>query len=186
MNRTNLTSELPMSALTTMFKKLEEAMTAATFAEAGEFETARQFLTTNKNARKRVLLGTDKPEIATRTISYALHLCQRLGGSLEIFHMLHLPENEMASSLSQDEEPLADLNTALQQKGVLYQPVSGHGCLADEVLRHAGTRRDILCVVFDALEPDGTSCRKAKENMITKFQALHCPVVMYAGSSARV
>ncbi|OGR00051.1 MAG: hypothetical protein A2505_05340 [Deltaproteobacteria bacterium RIFOXYD12_FULL_55_16] len=165
-----------------MFKKLEEAMTAATFAEAGEFETARQFLTTSKNARKRVLLGTDKPEIATRTISYALHLCQRLGGGLEIFHMLRLPENETASWLNQEKEPLVALNTALQEKGVIYQPVSGLGCLADELLRHASARRDILCVVFDVLEPDGMSCRKAKENMIAKFQALHCPVVMYAGS----
>lgn len=175
-----------MSALTTMFKKLEEAMTAATFAEAGEFETARQFLKTNKNARKRVLLGTDKPEIATRTISYALHLCQRLGGGLEIFHMLHMLENETVSGLSQEKEPLDALNSSLQEKGVIYQPFNGCGCLADEVLKHAGTRRDILCVVFDVLEPDGTNCRKAKENMIAKFQALHCPVVMYAGSSARV
>jgi hypothetical protein len=174
-----------MSALTTMFKKLEEAMTAATFAEAGEFETARQFLQTNKNARKRVLLGTDKPEIAPRTISYALHLCQRLGGGLEIFHMLNIPENETASDLGQEKEPLAALNQALQEKGVVYQPVSGLDCLADEVLRHAGSRRDILCVVFDALEPDGPKCRKAKENMIAKFQALHCPVVMYAGASVR-
>ena len=174
-----------MSALTTMFKKLEEAMTAATFAEAGEFETARQFLKTNKNARKRVLLGTDKPEIATRTISYAMHLCQRLGGGLEIFHMLRLPENEAGSGLSREEDPLAALNSSLQEKGVIYQPFSGLGCLADEVLKHAGARRDILCVVFDVLEPDGASCRKARENMIAKFQALHCPVVMYAGSSAR-
>ncbi|MFA6284702.1 MAG: hypothetical protein WCT30_02250 [Desulfurivibrionaceae bacterium] len=171
-----------MSALTTLFKKLEESMTAAAFAEAGEFETARQFLKTNKNAHKRVLLGTDKPEIATRTISYALHLCQRLGGGLEIFHMLRMPENEIGSALSQEKEPLAALNTALQQQGVIYQPFTGLGCLADEVLKHASARRDILCVVFDVLEPDGASCRKAKENMITRLQALHCPVVMYAGS----
>lgn len=174
-----------MRAPTTMFTKLEEAMTAATFAEAGEFETARQFLKNNKNAHKRVLLGTDKPEIASRTISYALHLCQRLGGGLEIFHMLPLPENETASGLGRKKEPLAALNSALQEKGVVYQPVRGQGCLAEEMLRHAGSRRDILCVVFDVLEPDGASCRKAKEKMLTKFQALHCPVVMYAGSSAR-
>lgn len=172
-----------MNALTKMFKKLEEAMTAATFAEAGEFETARQFLKTNKNANKRVLLGTDKPEIEARTISYAMNLCQRLGGGLEIFHMLDLPEEETSSPLNLEKEPLASLNVGLQEKGVVYQPVNSQGCLADEVLRHAGPRRDILCVVFDALEPDGARCRKAKENMIAKFQALQCPVVMYAGSA---
>ncbi len=172
-----------MSTLTAIFKKLEESMSAATFAEAGEFETARQFLTTNKNARKRVLLGTDKQEIDARTISYAMHLCQRLGGGLEIFHVLHLPAEEEGTELSQGKEPLVSLSNALHQKGIAYQPVKGAGCLADEVLRHAGSRRDILCVVFDAMEAGGTTCRKAKENMIAKFQAMHCPVVMYAGSA---
>ena len=172
-----------MSTLTEIFKKLEESMSAATFAEAGEFETARQFLKNNKNARKRVLLGTDKPEIDARTISYAMHLCQRLGGGLEIFHVLHLPEGEPDTGLIRKEEPLASLSNALQQKGIAYQPVRGAGCLADEVLIHAGSRRDILCVVFDAMEAGNATCRKAKENMIARFQALHCPVVMYAGSA---
>jgi len=171
-----------MSALKNLLKSLEESMAAATFAEAGEFEMARQFFKTNKNAHKRVLLGTDKPEIETRTISYALHLCQRLGGSLEIFHMLRVSEKETASGLSLENKQLSVLSSALQEKGVVYQPTTGPGCLADEVLRHAGPRRDILCVVFDAKEPNGMSCRKAKENMIAKFQVLHCPVVMYAGS----
>ena len=172
-----------MSTLTAIFRKLEESMNAATFAEAGEFETARQFLSTNKNARKRVLLGTDKPEIDARTISYAMHLCQRLGGGLEIFHVLDLPAEEAASGLSQGQELLSSLSNALHQKGIAYQPAMGAGCLADEVLRHAGSRRDILCVVFDAMEASGATCRKAKENMIAKFQAMHCPVVMYAGSA---
>lgn len=171
-----------MCALTNLFKKIEEAMASATLAEAGEPDTAGQFLKTSKNAHKRVLLGSDKPEIETRTISYTLNLCQRLGGGLEIFHMLRMSQNETYFGQSREEETLASLNTALQEKGVVYHPVSGLGCLADGVLRHAGSRRDILCVVFDAVEPDGANCRKAKENMIARFQALHCPVVMYAGS----
>lgn len=172
-----------MSTLTAIFKKLEESMTAATFAEAGEFETARQFLQTNKNARKRVLLGTDKPEIDARTISYAMHLCQRLGGGLEIFHVLHLPAGETDTDLNQGKEPLVSLSNVLHQQGIAYQPTRGTGCLADAVIRHAGSRRDILCVVFDAMEASGATCRKAKENMLAKFQVLRCPVVMYAGSA---
>jgi hypothetical protein len=174
-----------MRTLTDIFKKLEESMSAVTFAEAGEFETARQFLAANKNARKRVLLGTDKPEIDARTISYAIHLCQRLGGGLEIFHVLNLDKGEPDPALHQGKEPLSSLRSALHHQGIAYQPVRSEACLADEVIRHAGSRRDILCVVFDAMEISGATCRKAKENMITKFQALHCPVVMYAGSSVR-
>jgi len=172
-----------MGMLRDLGKKLEAALTAATFAEAGEFEAARQFLATGKNARKRVLLGTDKPEIAARTINYALHLCQRLGGGLEILHLLRLPDDEAEAGLAGGKESLVALNTSLQEKGVLYRPVSGPGCLADELVRQAAGRRDLLCVVFDALEPGGATCRKAKERMLAKFQILHCPVVSYTGTA---
>lgn len=157
-------------------------MTAATLADPGEFEVSCRLLKTNKNAHKRVLLGTDRPEIEPKTIGYALNLCQRLGGGLEIFHMLHISQNETDHWLNRGEEPLASLSAALHEKGVVYHPVPPTGCLADALHRHAGGRRDILCVVFDTADPDGMICHKAKENMIRSFEALRCPVVMYAGS----
>ena len=171
-----------MRALTNLFKKLEESMTKATLAEAGEFEVSRRLLKANKNAHKRVLLGTDRQEIEPKTISYVLNLCRRLGGGLEVFHMLHLSQNETDSRMDRREELLASLNAPLQEKGVVYHPMHGLGCLADELLRYADGRGDILCVVFDAADPDGMICHKAKENMIGRFETLHCPVVIYAES----
>ncbi len=172
-----------MNTLKEIFKKLEESMTSAAFAEAGEFDTARQFLKSTKNAHKRVLLGTDRLEIDSKTIGYALRLCQRIGGNLEIFHVLRMEDDQLASELAQKKELIAALQDGLGKKGISYQLVLGRECLADEVLKHTTKRRDLLCVVFDALEAGSASCLQARQNMIAKFHALNCPVVVYAESS---
>ncbi|MGV1100939.1 hypothetical protein ACUUL3_16205 [Thiovibrio sp. JS02] len=172
-----------MSTLKDIFKKLEESMASAAFAEAGEFETARQLLKPVKNAHKRVLLGTDKAEIDAKTIGYAMRLCQRIGGNLEIFHVLRMSDAKMATEIEQKKDLIDALKAKFGTKGISYQLVMGQDCLADEVLKHTTTRRDLLCVVFDALEAGSSSCLQAKQNMIAKFHALNCPVVVYAEST---
>lgn len=62
-------------------------MSAVTFAEHGEVETARHFLP-NKNSNKRVLLGVEEPELNPKLLEYALNLCRRVGAKLEILHFL--------------------------------------------------------------------------------------------------
>lgn len=169
-----------MSLLANILKKFEESMTAATFAEAGEFETASQFFKAGKNAHKRVLLGTDRSEINPKTLHYAMRLCQSIGGSLEIIHVIHLPEESVAGEVSQKKSLIEAIKGLLGAKGIMYQLVVGEECLAAEVLKYTSNRRDLLCVIFDAIEAGNTSCQKAKETMVAKFHALHCPVVVYA------
>ena len=168
-----------MGSLMAILRKFEESMIAASFAEAGEFETANWVLGLSKNANKRVLLGTDKTEIKPITIGNALRLCQRIGGNLEIFHMLRLPGGTTEKELRQEKEMIEALVGTLLRKGVVYRPVRAEGCLADALLGHVATRRDILCVVFDALEAGEARCFKAKEKMIARFQSLSCPVMIY-------
>lgn len=168
-----------MSLLATIFEKLEQSMTAATFAEAGEFETARQFLKPNKNAYKRVLLGTDRTEINPKALQYALQLCQRIGGNLEIFHVIHAAEESVAEA-GQKNRLVESVQDSLREKGIVYQLVMGEDCLAAEVLKYTANRRNLLCVVFDAIEAGNSTCQKARETMLAKFHTLHCPVVVYA------
>lgn len=167
-----------MSLLATIFEKLEESMTAATFAEAGEFETARQFLKPNKNAYKRVLLGTDRTEINPKALQYALQLCQRIGGNLEIFHVIHAAEE--SAEAGQKNRLVEAVQDSLREKGIVYQLVTGEDCLAAAVLKYTANRRNLLCVVFDAIEAGNSTCQKARETMLAKFHTLHCPVVVYA------
>ena len=67
-------------------EKFQQAMSAAAFAEAGEFETARQIAGKNKNAHKKVLVVLEDEDLNLRLFNYAHDLCKRLGGQLEILH----------------------------------------------------------------------------------------------------
>lgn len=141
---------------------------------------ARQFIKSPKNAHKRVLLGTDREEINPKTLHYAMRLCQCIGGSLEIFHVLHVVEEGVTGESVQKNRLVEAVKNFFLEKGILYQLVMGKECLAEEVLRYTSNRRDLLCVIFDSMETGNLSCQKAKENMLVKFHALHCPVVVYA------
>lgn len=167
-----------MGILTTILQKIETSMTAVTFAEAGEFEMARQYFQPEKNRRKRVLLGTDRIEISTGTLHYGLRLCKTIGGSLEIFQVIHLPE---ATPPDESAAP-GMLQEALQKKlgeqGISYNLAVGKECLAEEMLKFTRNRRDLLCVIFDAMEAGSATCQQAKESMLARFHALQCPVVV--------
>ena len=169
-----------MNILASVIKRFEDSMAAISFAEAGEFETASQFFKPQKNAHKRVLLGTDRTEVNPKTLHYAMRLCKYIGGTLEICHVLNLPEECRDIEHDQKDSLVEVVQSSLGGKGIVYQLVIGEECLATEVLKYTNNRRDLLCVVFDAIEVGNVSCQKARETMLAKFHALHCPVVVYA------
>lgn len=169
-----------MSLLSEILEKVENTMSAATYAEAGEFEMARQFFTPHKNTRKRVLLGTDREEINPKTLNYAMRLCYCIGASLEIFHMIHAPAGCMDCEAGQMSRMLEAVKGDLGEKGIIYELVMGKECLAAEVLQYTDKRRDLLCIIFDAMGTGSSGCQRTKEVLLAKFHALHCPVVVYA------
>jgi hypothetical protein len=169
-----------MNILEKMIKNFEDSMAAVSFAEVGEFEMARQFFKPQKNAHKRVLLGTDRMEVNPKTLHYAMRLCKHIGGTLEIFHLLRLSEEGREVEHDQEGKVVEIAQDSFGGNSIVYQLVTGEECLATEVLKYTNNRRDLLCVVFDAMETGNVRCRTAWETMLAKFQALHCPVVVYA------
>ena len=148
-----------MINIKTLIQKVEKTMAAAAFAEAAEFETAQQFLKQNKTANKKVLLSTNQEEVTEKIVRYAMKLCKRIGGSLEILHLLCTSEKcwmQMKQQMVDGEEILLKARNSFQKIGALYQPVLGDGCgcLAEEVLKYTAKRRDILCIVFDGRGQD--------------------------------
>lgn len=169
-----------MSFLSVILEKVEKSMTAATFAEAGEFEMARQYFMPHKNAHKRVLLGTDREEINPKTLNYAMRLSYCIGGSLEIFHVIHASAEGVNYEPVKKNRLVEAVKWVMGEKGIIYELVMGKECLATEVLNYTQKRRDLLCVIFDAVETGSTGCQQAKEAMLAKFHAMHCPLVVYA------
>ncbi|MEW6594441.1 MAG: universal stress protein [Thermodesulfobacteriota bacterium] len=155
-----------------LFKTFEDSMTAAAFAEAGEPETAREYLASAKTARKKVLLGTNAAEIPPKVFSHAVEVCKRLGARLEILHVL--------PDATTDHGRPARLKERFRTFGIPYEYVVGARRLEEEIIRYAEGRRDIMLVV---LGPSGPAGRRGKRqpdsHLLSRFQ---CPVVLLAES----
>lgn len=161
-----------------ILEDFQNAMSAAAFAEAGEFDTAKEVLGPSKNAHKKVLLVTDGGALH-QSIEHALTLCRRLEAQLEILHVRTpgASQGTEPATLSDDDKPAGIT--------VSYSEVAGHDSLADTVAGYSRGRRDILCVVLGAAsagKPAGKR-QKSSRSLAWLMKQLHCPVVVYSGSS---
>ena len=165
-----------MSIFKNSKEKFQKAMAAAAFAEVGEFETARQLAGKNKNAHKKVLVVLEGDDLSMRILNYALDLCKRLGGQLEILHKqgpekMDITKTEVWQEFAEKTEDVFCLSLKPGES------------LDDTLIEYGKTRRDILCVVLriDLMEkrPDKKKNEKAwSPDWI--MQKLNCPVMVYS------
>ena len=80
-------------------RQLKEDMASASFAEAGEFDTARHMFLLDKNANKKVLLATNTAEVHSNVIRNALSLSKRMNARLEVLHVLTPQSTDSATML---------------------------------------------------------------------------------------
>jgi len=163
-----------------VLKKIQDTMSAAAFAEAGEFDTARQMLRRGKNANKKVLLIKRSAKTSTKAMEHALNLCQRLEAELEILHVQRSGNKESSpADLFYVSENFTVLTVDYSETGTLQQQ------LGKKVVEHLKHRRDILCIVLDPSEYEPTL---SQGEIFRDFPnwlkgQLHCPVVVCSGSS---
>jgi hypothetical protein len=166
-----------MKTLKNFFDSFQETMTAAAFAEAGEFESALQMMTSNKNANKKILLGTEGNMALSKTAQYAFNACIRLGANLEVLHLIR--QKELVKTIENTEKKIKEDQIPRKLKfkkiGVLYFPVFSEYPLEEEVIRFAENRGDILFVV---LNTDVGQKRKKGTHFASLLTTLKCPVVV--------
>jgi nucleotide-binding universal stress UspA family protein len=157
-----------------LFKIFKDTMTAAAFAEAGEHEAANQYLASAKTARKKVLLGTNAPEIPPKVFSHAIEVCKRLGARLEILHVLPgSTELEKPAGLA---AKLARLKERFKTFGIPYEFVLDAKGLEEEIIRYAAERHDIMLIVLGFSNPAGRRGKKQPDShLLAHFQ---CPVIL--------
>lgn len=159
-----------------LFKIFEDTMTAAAFAEAGEHETANEYLASAKTAHKKVLLGTNAMEIPPKVFSHAVEVCKRLGARLEILHVLPNQAEASNKAPAGHAAKLARLKERFQTFGIPYEYVVGARKLEEEIIRYAQGRRDIMLIVLGMSTPAGRRGKKQPDShLLTRFQ---CPVVL--------
>jgi nucleotide-binding universal stress UspA family protein len=172
-----------MVVMRDFFKKFEDAMASAAFAEAGEFDSARQMISSNK----KVLLGTESTNEDHKAFRYAFNLCRRVDAKLEILHILR-PSDEYRSRgleelLSEVKDGLKPVFDRLVAEGVDFRLNFGEGKLEEEVVKYADGRNDILLVVIEP--PSGASRKKSsfEKRMQVAIDRLKCPLVVVSESA---
>jgi len=166
-----------MKTLKNFFASFQEAMVAAAFAEAGEFESACQMTKSSKNSHKKILLGTEGNTSLAKAAQYAFKACIRMGTNLEVLHLIRQTElaeaQENTSTLTK--ENLIPRKLEFKKIGILYYPVFSKDPLEVEVARFAVHRGDILFVV---LNKDLGKKQKKGTYFDSLLTNLRCPVVV--------
>ena len=149
-------------------KKIEDLMSAVSFAEEGEFEAARGFLKRDR----RILLAVRKGQVDRKTFRYAMNTCRRIGASLDVLYIASgdAPDPEL-------DERLAELTA----EGLEYRLVRKGGCLRQEIVEYTTAKKDVVFAVTESSEHLDAGCR-GKGGLSEAWQKMKCPLVVVADS----
>ncbi len=150
-----------------IMNRFEEIMSASTFAEEGEFDTARKVL----SARHRILLVLTGTRKDMKAASYAISISERIAAAIEI---LHIKQNETA-------DPFLDTFLAeLKAKGIEYRVTEGQGPIKEEIFAFTERLSDIQFVIIDSQDL-GIETDTEKEEVLHGWEGLECPLVLVSG-----
>lgn len=149
-------------------KKFEDIMSAAAFAEAGEFETAKQIL----KGRQKVLLVIAARNPDMKSSKYAMNICKRIEAALEILYI---------SGSRDGEDFLKKFKAELKKEGIEYSVVKRSGCIKKEILAHTDKRSDILFVVVESSDTPNIDC--SRKELLGSWGRLKCPLVIVSDAA---
>lgn len=140
-------------------------MSAAAFAEAGEFDTARQMAA----GRKKVLLVPTNRDMDGRSLLYALNIADRTDSDLEVL---------VAGDVDLEEQ-LAVCEGKAGETSVGISIVRRRGCVKSAILKHTRRRsNNYVCVVIEAMEDLSIDCQGTEKNLGGIWRQLDCPLTV--------
>lgn len=148
-------------------KKMEDLMAAVSFAEEGEFETARELM----KDEGRVLLAMRRGAGDRKTFRYALNTCRRIGAGLDILYV--------ASSDAPD-NMLEEYVSELEKEGIDYRLIRRSGCLKEVIIDYTTSRGEILFAVTESTGSLETDCKGKSRGLSEAWKKLRCPLVVVA------
>jgi hypothetical protein len=150
-------------------RKLEDIMAASAFAEAGEFETARESL----KEQRKILLALRGERSDTNAFRYALNTCRRIGAELEILYVSKIEKGL-----------LRQFRAELRKEAIEYTLIQKSGPLEKEIQNYTGMKRDILFVVVEVSEEVDIRNKKAERIITDAWKNLKCPLVVVSKNEA--
>ncbi len=129
----------------TVREKLANHFTAAAFAEAGDFETARQMLL-GRQRKPTVLLAIEGEVPNEVTFDYTINLCRRLNADMDILQMI----SNGCPAENGPTEALSALFPRLEHEGISFK-VTVRMARADKILYdHVRIHRHVVTAVIDS------------------------------------
>lgn len=126
-------------------EKLESHFTAAAFAEAGEFETARQLLPQYER-KQAVLLAIEGETPARATFDHALNLCKRVQANIDILQI----RSNGRSDEDGPSEALSALLPKLEERGISYRVTVRRARANDILYDYVRTHRNVVTAIVDS------------------------------------
>lgn len=149
--------------MTRWIKKLEDAMAASAYAEAGEFEAARETL----KGGGKILLALTGENSDRSSFKYALNICKRIRASLEILCISEYKKDR-----------LEKFTHELKKEGIDYGITRGDRCIKEEILAYTEKNRETLFVVVESSDGLSINCRKGDKVIAHSWKKLKCPLVV--------
>jgi hypothetical protein len=151
-------------------KKVEALMSAISFAEAGEFDTAREIL----KEERRVLLAIRENHLDKKTFKYAINTCKRVGADLDILYV---------SSSGKISPVLEQCLEDLKNEGINFRVVQKNGCLKQQIIDYTNSKKEVLFAVTESFENLDIDCGGSGKRLSEAWQRLRCPLVVVADSA---
>lgn len=153
-----------------MMKIVEQALTAASFAEEGEVETAQALL----RESRRVLLGLKAGQIDPKTLKYALNSAKRINAHLDILYVT----GAGTSSKGMTDPILKPFISELAATGIPYRLISRSGCLKQQIIDYTNSEKEILFAVIESPATLDDDCSKRDKVLAELWRQLKCPLVV--------
>jgi hypothetical protein len=148
--------------LSSLIKRFENIMAATAFAEAGEFETAREMAGT----KQKVLLVLTGRSSDVKCVTYALNFCKRMKAGLEILCM------------ESGRDIVERLASELKEAGIDYHVNVVDGCLKKAVLDVTRQNSGFDYVVVNSYRGLDTGCGEEAEILPDVRDMIKCPLVV--------
>jgi hypothetical protein len=146
-------------------EKLDNLFAAAAFAQAGEFDTAREFV----RQKRRILLALKGCEMEKDTLVYAKNSAMRIGAELDIL---------CTGDCNAENPGFQGMLAEFKKEGVVFKVTTARGCIKEEIVEFTKANKDVVFVIVNSYDDLKMVC-KGKSSAIETFVAkIKCPLVV--------
>ncbi len=145
--------------------RLDDLMSAITFAEAGEHEKAREMM----KGKDTVLLATSERAIDHSVLKYALNLSRRIEAAVDVLYLTKSEERHVLIDAFMGEAA---------KSGVACTLVRRDGCMKKAILDYTEKKREILFVIIGSAPELDIECRTGERGLSEAWKRLKCPLVV--------